>query len=190
MNSAKILLASTQYNEYCTEMVQYWLNLLTSMRTLDKEDQLGAINKNINHTIRYATDESVWGENDYWATPLEVFAKGQGDCEDIAILKMISLLELGWDKDTLRLHYVKAKMGSESLAHMVLAYHEDSNSSPLILDCMISSIRSLDARPDLTSVYSFNMENLWVDNILTEHSPRDRMSKWNALIDRMLKEMY
>tara|TARA_R110000868_G_scaffold232634_1_gene486164 strand:+ start:1557 stop:2072 length:516 start_codon:yes stop_codon:yes gene_type:complete len=171
-------------------MAQYWINLLISMGALDKENQLEAVNKHINHVIRYATDESVWGENDYWASPLEVFSQGQGDCEDIAVLKMFTLLELGWKPETLRLHYVTVTQGSQSLAHMVLGYHEDEYSSPLVLDCMITSIRSLAARRDLTPVYAFNMDNLWVNNELTEHDPKQRMNKWDALIIKIMEEMY
>lgn len=191
MNNNKLILESTQYNEYCTEMTYNWIDFINYTNTLHKEDQLDAVNKHVNQLIHYSTDESTWGENDKWTTPLELFSKGQGDCEDIAILKMITLLELDWDPELLRLHYVNAKMGSETVAHMILAVHDQEElNNPLVLDCMISSIRQLHARRDLESVYAFNMHKLWVNNELTEHNPRQRMSKWNTLLNDIEREMY
>lgn len=191
MNNNKLLLESTYYSEYCTEMTHNWIDFIKYANTLHIDDQLNAVNKHVNQLIHYSTDESTWGENDKWTTPLELFSKGKGDCEDIAILKMITLLELDWDPELLRLHYVKAKMGSETVAHMILAVHDQNElDNPLVLDCMISSIRPLLARRDLESVYAFNMNNLWVNNELTEHNPRQRMSKWNTLLNDIEREMY
>lgn len=184
MNAEKLRAISSNYNEYCTEMVDHWLDLIARVKTLDKEDHLAEVNTSINRMVHYSTDDLVWNIRDYWATPVEMFSKGQGDCEDIAITKMLTLLEIGWDPDLLRLHYVNVAIGSGVTPHMVLAYHED-NDNPLIMDCMIDSIRPISRRKDLSQVYSFNATKLWVNNELTSALPRERMSKWNEFLDKI-----
>jgi amino acid transporter len=44
-----------------------------------------------------------FGIDDYWMTPKEFFIKGFGDCEDYAIAKYFTLLELGVKKESLYL---------------------------------------------------------------------------------------
>ena len=39
------------------------------------------------HGDLFASDAEVWGQTDYWASPLEMLAKGRGDCEDYVIGK-------------------------------------------------------------------------------------------------------
>lgn len=194
MNKDKLLLEATRYSEYTREMAQHWIGFIEHTRTttLDSEQQLRAVNEWANRAIHYATDQSAWGENDKWTTPLELFSKGQGDCEDIAILKMITLLDLGWEPELVRLHYVKARMGGESVAHMVIGVHngEDPH-NPLILDCLISSIRPMQSRRDLEPVYAFNMHELWVNGELMEDKhPRASMGKWDAVLNKIEEELY
>ncbi|MDM8349520.1 transglutaminase-like cysteine peptidase [Pseudomonas sp. sp1636] len=50
----------------------------------------------------------MWGERDYWATPIEALVKGAADCEDYSLAKYFSLRQLGVPTGKLRLTYVKA----------------------------------------------------------------------------------
>lgn len=45
----------------------------------------------VNRTIAYAADLA-----DHWQGPAETLARGQGDCEDFAILKRAVLIARGW----------------------------------------------------------------------------------------------
>lgn len=38
--------------------------------------------------IGYASDSSLWGHEEYWASPEQTFRAGRGDCDDKAILFM------------------------------------------------------------------------------------------------------
>ena len=53
----------------------------------DERDRLAAVNGFFNQRVAFRDDIEVWGQIDYWATPLELLDKGAGDCEDYAIAK-------------------------------------------------------------------------------------------------------
>lgn len=48
----------------------------------------------------YDSDENVWGQEDYWATPDELSEVGRGDCDDLGIFASSVLFALGIE------HYV------------------------------------------------------------------------------------
>ena len=95
--------------------------------------------------IRFAEDSQVWGQTDYWATPLEVLARGAGDCEDYVFAKYFTLRELGVAEHRLRMTYVRARIGgagsSVTQAHMVLSYYPTPDAVPLVLDNLVTGIR-------------------------------------------------
>jgi len=109
--------------------------------------------------MRFVSDQKHWNRKDYWATPVEFLSTYGGDCEDFSIAKYFTLIELGVPDERLRITYVKAVLLNQ--AHMVLAYYEEAESEPLILDNLDREIRSASWRDDLTPVYSFNGEGLW-----------------------------
>jgi predicted transglutaminase-like cysteine proteinase len=78
-----------------------WLDYLDRLRGLDRSQQLALVNRYANR-FAYVTDTANWGVPDYWETPGE-FLENDGDCEDYAIVKYLSLRELGWSDDDLRL---------------------------------------------------------------------------------------
>jgi predicted transglutaminase-like cysteine proteinase len=135
--------------------------LLQYSAELDEAGQLAAVNNYFNHRIVFAEDQEVWGQNDHWASPLELLQQGRGDCEDYAIAKYFSLLALGVPPARLRLVYVRAHIGTGGQPHMVLAYYAQAHADPLILDFLITRLLPAAQRPDLTPVFSFNSEGLW-----------------------------
>jgi predicted transglutaminase-like cysteine proteinase len=138
----------------------------------------------------FEDDLVVWGQADYWATPLELMGRGAGDCEDFVIAKYITLQMLGIDNERLRLIYVRAKIGSTaSVAHMVLGFYPQPTEEPLILDNLISSVRPASQRPDLSPVFSFNNNGLWVGGATASTAdPTTRLSRWRDVLDRMRQE--
>jgi predicted transglutaminase-like cysteine proteinase len=69
----------------------------------DEDTRVQAINQFFNRRILFRPDSEVWGQVDYWASPLELLEKGEGDCEDYAIAKYFSLLISGVPAQKLRL---------------------------------------------------------------------------------------
>lgn len=152
----------------------------------DEPAKLAAINQFFNRRIVFASDQDVWGQTDYWASPLEMLGKGRGDCEDYVIGKYFSLLAAGMPVAKLRLVYVRAIVGGpggEVLAHMVLAYYATPGAEPLILDNLIGDIRAASRRPDLEPVFSFNSEGLWQGvGAQTAGDPVARLSRWRDVL--------
>lgn len=156
---------------------------------LDEEAQLAAVNAFFNRRIVFAEDSDVWGQLDHWASPLEALAQGRGDCEDYAIGKYFSLLALGMPAARLRLVYVRAQIGAESRAHMVLAYYAQARAEPLILDNLISELRPASRRPDLQPVFSFNSEGLWEGvGAQSAGDPQARLSRWREVLAKARAE--
>ena len=121
---------------------------------------------------------------------LESLGKGAGDCEDYVIGKYFTLLALGVPANKLRFIYVRARIGgaasSSQVAHMVLGYYETPNAVPLVLDSLISTILPATQRRDLTPVFSFNADGVYVDG--KPAAPVDRLSRWRDLLQRMERE--
>ena len=153
---------------------------------LDDDGKLQALNQFFNRRIQSREDIDVWGQVDYWASPLEMLEKGAGDCEDFAIGKYFSLVALGMPISKLRLVYVRAQIGGPSgvvQAHMVLAYYASPGAEPLILDNLITDVRPASRRPDLAPVFSFNSEGLWQGvGSQTAGDPTARLSRWREIL--------
>jgi predicted transglutaminase-like cysteine proteinase len=168
-------------------------SLHTELQGVDEPSKLRGVNEFFNRRLLFRDDIDIWGQTDYWASPLEMFDKGAGDCEDYAIAKYFSLLGLGVPMAKLRLVYVRAQLGGvggPSQAHMVLAYYESANAEPLILDNLVSEVRSASRRPDLSPVFSFNGEGLWqgVGSQAASGDPVARLSRWRDLLAKARAE--
>jgi predicted transglutaminase-like cysteine proteinase len=155
------------------------------------ENKLRRVNEFFNRHIFFVEDQEVWGQSDYWATPMELLAKGKGDCEDFTIAKYFTLLNAGIADEQLRLVYVKARIGGPNSnlmqAHMVLAYYPTPDAEPLVLDNLITDIRPASRRPDLTPVFSFNSQGIWQG--AGGKDPQGaggigRLSRWQDLLRR------
>lgn len=170
--------------------LQAWLDLLRSQGSASVADRLSAVNDFWNQQIVASLDSRIWKEEDYWATPIETLGKGAGDCEDFVIGKYFSLTRLGIPAQQLRLIYVRARVGGinsqQSIAHMVLGFYETPQSEPLVLDNLVPSIRKASQRSDLTPVFSFNAQGVYVDG--ARSAPVERINRWQSLLARMQKE--
>lgn len=172
-----------------------WESLLNEITNLSELDKIKRVNQFFHRHIRYQSDISLWGQEDYWASPLETLGKGAGDCEDYAIIKYVSLRLAGISDDKLRLIYVRAKMGgpysSVTEAHMVLGYYAEPTAEPLILDSLISTVMPASERTDLSPVFSFNSAGLWAGHTSANKassSSTSRLSRWRNVLDRMQRE--
>ena len=183
-------LAQERYGQRAASTVAAWRIMLEQSRNLGEAEKLEAVNSFFNRRILFEDDIVVWQQADYWATPLEFMGRGAGDCEDYAIAKYMSLLLLGVPNSKLRMIYVRARMGAtRSQAHMVLGYYEQPTDEPLILDNLIGSIRQASQRNDLSPVFSFNNEGLWVPGATASSAdPTTRLSCWREVLDRMRQD--
>lgn len=136
-----------------------WRHWLENVRQLDLEQQLYITNAWWNTHIQYQRESR--GE-DQWQTPEETLARGAGDCEDLAIGKYVTLRECGVPTEQLRL--LCCRLRGE--AHMALAYYENNEQPPLILDNQSEALFPLPERTDLLPVYEVSEQGLWVNGQL------------------------
>lgn len=187
-----LLLASQRYGDAGASAVSAWRELLAQSAGLPEEAQLRRVNDFFNRRVRFDEDSAIWGQSDYWATPLETLGRAEGDCEDFAIAKYVTLKLIGVSPDKLRLTYVKARIGGpESTlvqAHMVLSYYPAPDAEPLVLDNLISNIRPASRRPDLTTIFGFNAAGMWVGRTQPHDASSTKLSKWRSVLGRMREE--
>jgi predicted transglutaminase-like cysteine proteinase len=182
----RMMAAARRLSPRAVAGVQALQPVLVQALQQDEAAQVQAINQFFNRRIQFREDTEVWGQLDYWASPLESLDKGQGDCEDYAIAKYFSLLAVGMPVSKLRLVYVRAQIGGPNgvmQAHMVLAYYATPGAEPMILDNLITEVRPASRRPDLSPVFSFNSEGLWQGvGPQAAGDPAARLSRWREVL--------
>ncbi len=195
LNLARMLQASKAMGPRAERAGVDLRDLLARLGPLDESARLEQVNAYVNRRLSFAEDQQVWGQMDYWASPLESLARGQGDCEDYAIAKYFTLTASGIPAARLRLVYVRAVLPAQTgvpstvLPHMVLAYYADNDVDPMILDNLVGHIRQASRRTDLTPVFSFNSEGLWNSTgPRSAGDPQVRLSRWRDLLAKAAAE--
>lgn len=185
----KIMAAAQRMGSATASQAQALIQEIAEASSSDEVSRVKRINAFFNRRVEYRDDRDIWGQVDYWATPLEMLNKGAGDCEDYAIGKYLSLIAAGVSPAKMRLVYVRAEVGGTILAHMVLAYYPEPQAEPLILDNLITDIRPASRRPDLAPVFSFNAEGLWQGvGSTTAGDPVARLSRWREVLTKTRAE--
>lgn len=178
------------YGERAGKRVSAWRDIISDSKSLPEAKKLENINNFFNQ-LYFVNDISLWGKEDYWATPLEFLGSNAGDCEDFSIAKYFSLIELGIDDKKLRLVYVKALELNQF--HMVVAYYETPSSEPVLLDNIKGEILIASKRTDLKPIYSFNGSQLWLMKERgkgTLAGKSARLGLWNDLRSRIQMEAF
>jgi predicted transglutaminase-like cysteine proteinase len=133
-----------------------WLQFLHRLHRTSKWEQLVAVNNYMN-ARPYVADDKNWGIEDYWATPGEFLVRS-GDCEDFAVAKFLSLKQLGWTDDELRIAAVKdRKLG---VGHAVLVAY--FGGKVWLLDNQLEHVTDLDTVRHYEPVYSINESHWWL----------------------------
>lgn len=175
----------SHFGERAGKRGKAWFNLMNKSSDLDESLKLARVNDFFN-LLYFVEDIKLWGVSNYWATPIEFLGANAGDCEDFAIAKYFTLLELGIPDHKLRITMVKAT--SLNQYHMVVAYYPTPSAEPLILDNIKSKIKLASKRQDLIPIYSFNGKQLWLNKkknqgVLAGQSKRLKL--WKDLNLRM-----
>ncbi|MBW4933073.1 transglutaminase-like cysteine peptidase [Marinobacter sp. F4206] len=178
-----------EFGSEAYERLENWQRLHTLAANAPVERQLRLVNRFFNR-VNFVSDIQHWGEEDYWATPVEFLTTNAGDCEDFSIAKYLTLKSMGVPDDQLRVVYVKALDLNQ--AHMVLAWYSEPDADPLILDNLINEIKPASQRTDLEPVYSFNGEGLWANNAGGERKrigEAQKLSRWQELNNRLIDSL-
>lgn len=135
--------------------LERWNAFLSEVRDEDFSSKLKKVNRFLNEEP-YITDPENWGMPDYWETPYEFNLK-DGDCEDYAISKYMSLKALGVPAEDMRIVVLKDE--NLRIHHAVLAVYRDDEI--FILDNQIPQVMSHDRIVHYTPIYSINEEYWW-----------------------------
>ncbi len=182
--------AKQRYGDNAYKDILELEQLINQLKTAPEAEKLKKINDFFNQKIEYAEDIDLWGQSDYWATPLEAIGRQAGDCEDYSIAKYVFLKVLNVPNDKLRLTYVRAELNFDGIravrAHMVLSYYPTPQSTPLILDSLKPEILPASSRTDLTPIFSFNDKGIWVgSSSKPKGEAASHLSKWRDVLTRM-----
>jgi len=136
--------------------VEDWLSFIESIKTLPELEQIHKVNEYAN-SRPYVLDIDNYDIDDYWATPNE-FLQRNGDCEDFAIIKMLSLKKLGFDVNKMRVVVVQDT--NLRIPHAVMSIDRDGET--LILDNQIKEVISDKYIYHYVPVYSINEKSWWM----------------------------
>ncbi|MFO1436115.1 MAG: transglutaminase-like cysteine peptidase [Gammaproteobacteria bacterium] len=138
-----------------------WQTILKSARQLPEQQRAEIINQYVNR-LQSIPDAQLWGVDDYWSTPTEMFYAGGGDCEDFAIAKYQALIDTGIPVQRLWLAYSKLlQAGTGRIeSHMVLVF-EDRAARLWVLDNVQSQLLPLNSRHDLIVSTGLNGFGMW-----------------------------
>lgn len=133
-----------------------WKTFTESVRALPKDRQLDAVNTFFNNH-RYIVDPINWGIADYWETPGQFFARN-GDCEDYAIAKYMTLRDLGWDVGKMRVVVVQDM--NLNLVHAILAVEAEPTKT-VILDNQLAVVIDPRRIKHYRPIYAVNEDGWW-----------------------------
>ena len=160
--------ADESLSDLSKNRLHHYQKSINSYQNLPQSKQLIKVNLYLNQLLPQY-DNVIQKKEDHWATPKEFLRYGFGDCEDYAIIKYFTLLELGFDEERLFLTTVRDEFSGGY--HMVLSYFKNLGTSPLILDNLSFKILSLQERDDLQADQFINYSGVYhldKDNKLTK----------------------
>ena len=189
ITDAQIARLAQTFGPVAKERLTSWRALMNNPKNRALSDQQKAVLVNDFMNITpFKSDREHWGKEDYWATPIEFLSTNGGDCEDYSIAKYFTLRALGMSDEKLQITYVK-EIRVYNEAHMVLAFFQNPDAEPEILDNINKSLQVASSRTDLVPVYSFNGSGLWLAKEQTGRGQSvgsaDRIGHWKDLQGRM-----
>ncbi|RME65976.1 MAG: hypothetical protein D6782_05235, partial [Alphaproteobacteria bacterium] len=133
-----------------------WQALADGVRGLPPREQLARVNSHLNRA-RYILDPINWGVADYWAS-LREFLRKDGDCEDYAIAKYMTLKTLGFAPAAMRVVVVHDT--NLNAAHAVLMVELDG--VRYILDNQVDAVLPDRLVHHYRPIYSINETGWWL----------------------------
>ena len=181
--------AQQKYGPQAVEKLKAWQNLINANKNTGELRKL-RVTTDFFIQFKVVSDEELWQQENYWATPIELIGRNGGDCEDFALAKYFTLKAMGVSIKKMRLVY--ATSAKLKQPHMILAYYEQPDVDPLILDNLTKWVLYGSERPDLKPVYSFNSVSVWLvkkDQSQEKVSSVKQISLWQTLIEKMQNEI-
>lgn len=136
--------------------VQAWKASMKRLQGQSEAEKIAGVNDYVN-SVKYIEDRQNYSKSDYWATPIEFFARG-GDCEDFAIAKYASLRALGFRADQMRIAIVQDKI--KNIPHALLIVYSDEGT--FVLDNQDKRMRLASDVNRYRPIFSINSASWWL----------------------------
>lgn len=139
-------------------LMQRQLRSANAAPGLSETELLARVNQWVNREIAYVGDDRNYRQRDHWATAEQTIARGSGDCEDFAILKMHMLRAAGVDADRMKLVLLRDLAANADHAFLLV----ETTGGKLVLDNVTDRLYD-GARPQaVRPVLSFSEDRRWV----------------------------
>ncbi len=125
---------------------------------LNEQELLARVNRWVNREIAYVNDDRNYRQRDFWATAEQTIARGSGDCEDFAILKMQMLRAAGVDADKMKLVLLRDLAANADHAFLLV----QTNAGKLVLDNVTDRLYDGSQSNSVRPVLSFSENRRWV----------------------------
>jgi len=141
--------------------------LARALRSLGSTDRLQAVNRYVNHRVRYVEDEIQWGRADVWSTANQTLSSGRGDCEDYAIAKLQMLRAAGFAKDNLYLVVLRDLVRRADHAVLVVR----ATGHMYVLDNGTDQLLDSEAVSDYRPILTFAANGAWTHGYRVQPAP-------------------
>lgn len=138
-----------------SQQMTLWRTKIQELEHAAAPLKIREINRFINRWQK-TSDQELYGEPDHWAAPMDFIQKG-GDSEDFAIMKYVSLKELGIRADAMRIVVTNDVLRGQT--HTILTVRIGGKS--LVLDSQNDSVLADDFIKYYVPFYSANETTRW-----------------------------
>jgi predicted transglutaminase-like cysteine proteinase len=125
---------------------------------LDEKELLSRVNQWVNREIAYVNDDRNYNQRDFWATAEQTIARGRGDCEDFAILKMQMLRAAGVRPDRMKLVLLRDLAANADHAFLLV----QTDAGKVVLDNMTDRLYDGAQANSVRPILSFSENRRWV----------------------------
>ena len=139
-------------------LMQAQLRRANAAPGLGEADLLARVNQWVNREIAYVNDDRNYRQRDFWATAEQTIARGSGDCEDFAILKMQLLRAAGVDADRMKLVLLRDLAANADHAFLLV----QTDAGKVVLDNMTDRLYDGSQGNSVRPVLSFSGNQRWV----------------------------
>ena len=158
ISAEKSLYAKCEYADNdCPAQVRVWRKFIKSHQGLATKSVLSQLNQTINAMVSFRSDQRLYGVRDYWASPGESLING-GDCEDIALVKYVSLRALGFAEEVLRIVVLKDTKRKEAHAVLTVKLGEET----YVLDSLMDRLAKAENLKHYRPIYSVSGSQRWI----------------------------
>ena len=132
--------------------------LIAPARSLPALQKIAFVQRAVTASIHWISDATEWGQHEYWASASQTLARGAGDTEDRAIVKLHALRALGFNNSDLFLTLARDRVSGPLTVLTVRSgghYYvlDDTGGAPFPVEQ-----RSFEFQP----IMSFGMYGAWV----------------------------